>query len=92
MDECTSDDSTDSATAAVVMGLRRLVLDEIRGGSTREEIVDALHRRGLRLATAWAFLKVLEMERAGLSERLDRHESEALFRRVRSLMSAVRDA
>jgi hypothetical protein len=87
-----SDDSTDSATAAVVMGLRRLVCDEIRGGSTREEIVHALHRSGVKLATAWAFLKVLEAERAGLSELLDRHESEALFRRVRSLLSAVCDA
>jgi hypothetical protein len=46
----------------------------------------------VKLATAWAFLKVLEAERAGLSELLDRHESEALFRRVRSLLSAVCDA
>ena len=87
-----SDDSTDSATAAVVMGFRRVVWDEVRGGSTREEIVQALHRRGLKLATAWAFLRVLEAERAGLNELLDRHESEALFRRVRSVMSAVCDA
>ena len=86
-----SDDSTDSATAAAVMGFRRVVWDELRGGSTREEIVHALRRRGLKLATAWAFLRVLEGERAGLSELLDQHESEALFRRVRSVMSAVCD-
>ena len=74
------------------MGLRRVVWDEIRGGSTREEIAHALQGRGLKLATARAFLKVLEAERAGLSELLDRHESEALFRRVRSVMSGVCDA
>ena len=84
-----SDDATNSATAAVVMDLRRLVRDEIRGGSTREEIVDALHSRGVKLTTAWAFLKILETERAGLSELLDRHESEALFRLVRSVVSAT---
>ena len=87
-----SDDSTDSATAAVVTALRRLVRDEICAGSTREEIVHALHRRGVKLATAWAFLRTLEAERTGLSELLDRHESEAMFRRVRSVMSATFDA
>jgi len=86
-----SDDFRDSAKVAVLLGLRNLVRDAIRGRRTRDEIIHSLHERGLKRETARAFLEAIESSNSGLNKMLDRNQEDALLHRLRAVVNANYD-